>query len=118
MEYLVEYHTEEVETNHIFIKLSGSNRYKPMNYTDVDNLFRTLKKKTNIYVTPHMFRHSSLTLLRMAGWQPELLRIRAGHKNIYTTLNTYIHPSDEEIMREFEKTQPNLDLDIYSEGDE
>ena len=81
-------------------------------------LFRALKKKTNIYVTPHMFRHSSLTLLRMAGWQPELLRVRAGHKNIYTTLNTYIHPSDEEITREFEKTQPNLNLDIYSEGDE
>lgn len=118
MEYIAEYHTEEVETNHIFIKLSGSNKYKPMNYTDVDNLFRTLKKVTGIYVTPHMFRHSSLTLLRMAGWQPELLRIRAGHKNIYTTLNTYIHPSDEEITKEFNKTQPNLDLDIYSEGNE
>lgn len=118
MEYLAEYHTEEVETNHIFIKISGSNKYKSMNYTDVDNLFRSLKKKTDIYVTPHMFRHSSLTLLRMAGWEPELLRIRAGHKNIYTTLNTYVHPSDEEITREFNKTQPNLYLDIYSEGDE
>lgn len=118
MEYIAEYHTEEVETNHIFIKLSGSNKYKPMNYTDVDNLFRTLKKATSIYVTPHMFRHSSLTLLRMAGWQPELLRIRAGHKNIYTTLNTYIHPSDEEITEEFNRTRPNLDLDIYNEGDE
>lgn len=117
MEYLAEYHTEEVETNHIFIKIGGSNKYKPMNYTDVDNLFRTLKKKTRIYVTPHMFRHSSLTVLRMSGWQPELLRIRAGHKNIYTTLNTYIHPYDEEITNEFNKTQPNLDLDIYSEGD-
>ncbi|MGL5651515.1 MAG: tyrosine-type recombinase/integrase [Paraclostridium sp.] len=114
MEYIAEYHTEEVETNHIFIKISGSNKYKSMNYTDADNLFRTLKRKTGIYVTPHMFRHSSLTLLRMSGWQPELLRIRAGHKNIYTTLNTYIHPSDEEITKEFNKTQPNLDLDIYS----
>lgn len=118
MEYIAEYHTEEVETNHIFIKLSGSNKYKAMNYTDVDNLFRTLKKVTGIYVTPHMFRHSSLTLLRMAGWQPELLRIRAGHKNIYTTLNTYIHPSDEEIAEEFNRTRPNLDLYIYNEGDE
>ncbi|BDB02597.1 tyrosine-type recombinase/integrase [Clostridium botulinum] len=118
MEYIAEYHTEEVETNHIFIKLGGSNKYKPMNYTDVNNLFRTLKKKTNIYVTPHMFRHSSITVLRMSGWQPEMLRIRAGHKNIYTTLNTYIHPSDEEITKEFNKTQPNLNLDIYSEGDE
>lgn len=118
MEYIAEYHTEEVETNHIFIKLSGSNKYKPINYTDVDNLFRTLKKATGIYVTPHMFRHSSLTLLRMAGWQPELLRIRAGHKNIYTTLNTYIHPSDEEITEEFNRTRPNLDLDIYNKEDE
>lgn len=118
MEYIAEYHTEEVETNHIFIKLSGSNKYKPMNYTDVDNLFRTLKKVTGIYVTPHMFRHSSLTLLRMVGWQPELLRVRAGHKNIYTTMNTYIHPSDKEITEEFNKTQPNLNLDIYKEEEE
>lgn len=118
MEYIAEYHTEDVETNHIFIKISGNRKYKAMNYIDVDNLFRTLKKKTNIYVTPHMFRHSSLTLLRMAGWQPELLRIRAGHKNIYTTMNTYIHPSDEEITEEFNRTQPNLDLDIYKDGEE
>lgn len=110
MEYLADYHTEEVETNHIFIKISGSNRYKPMDYTDVDNLFRALTKKTGIHVTPHMFRHSSLTVLRMAGWEPELLRVRAGHKNIYTTLNTYIHPSEEEITAEFNKTQPNLNL--------
>ena len=118
MEYIAEYHTDEVETNHVFIKISGENQYKPMNYTDVDNLFRKLKKKTGIYVTPHMFRHSSLTVLRMVGWQPELLRLRAGHKNIYTTLNTYIHPSEEDITKEFEKTQPNLNLDIFNEGDE
>ncbi|MGO5074577.1 tyrosine-type recombinase/integrase [Clostridium sporogenes] len=118
MEYIAEYHNEEVETNHIFIKISGSNKNKAMDYVDVDNLFRRLKKKTDIYVTPHMFRHSSLTVLRIAGWQPELLRVRAGHKNIYTTMNTYIHPSDEDITREFEKTQPNLNLDIYNEGEE
>lgn len=117
MAYLADYHTEEVETNHVFIKISGSNKYKPMDYTCVDNLFRTLNKKTRICFTPHMFRHSSLTVLRMAGWEPELLRIRAGHKNIYTTLNTYIHPSNEEISAEFNKTQPNLDLDICSRGD-
>lgn len=117
MEYIAEHHTENVETNHVFIKISGDNKYKAMSYIDVDNLFRTLKKKTCIHVTPHMFRHSSLTVLRMAGWQPELLRIRAGHKNIYTTMNTYIHPSDEEISKEFDKTQPNFNLDIYNEGE-
>lgn len=118
MEYIAEYHTEKVETNHMFIKISGENKYKAMNYIDVDNLFRTLKKKTNIHVTPHMFRHTSLTTLRMANWQPELLRIRAGHKNIYTTLQTYIHPSEEQITREFEKTQANVNLNFSKEGEE
>ncbi|MBZ9692389.1 tyrosine-type recombinase/integrase [Clostridium sp. M14] len=117
MEYIAEYHTEDVETNHIFIKISGENKYKAMDYVDVDNLFRALKRKTDIHVTPHMFRHSSLTVLRMAGWQPELLRIRAGHKNIYTTMNTYIHPSEKEITEEFNKMQCNLNLEIYNEGD-
>ena len=117
MECIAEYHTEDVETNHIFIRISGNNKNRAMTYTDVDNLFRMLNRKTSIYATPHMFRHSSLTVLRMDGWQPELLRIRAGHKNIYTTMNTYIHPSDEEISREFNKTQCNLNLDIYNEGE-
>ncbi len=115
MEYIAEYHTEEVETNHIFIKISGMNKNKAMNYTDADNLFRSLKKKTNIHVTPHMFRHTSLTTLRMANWPPELLRVRAGHKNIYTTLNTYIHPSDEDLTREFNRTKPNLNLDMFKD---
>ena len=117
MEYLVEYHTAEVNTNHIFIKLSGKNKNESMNYIDVNNLFRSLKKKTEIYATPHMFRHSSLTLLRKAGWKAEHLRIRAGHKNIYTTLNTYVHPSDEEISEEFRKISSDLDLEIIKEGE-
>ena len=41
---------------------------KAMDYTDVDNLFRKLRKKTGIYITPHMFRHTSLSLLNSAGW--------------------------------------------------
>jgi integrase/recombinase XerD len=118
MEYIADFHNEEVYTNHVFIKLLGENKYKPMNYVDVDNLFRTLEKKTGIHVTPHMFRHTSLTTLRMAGWQPELLRIRAGHKNIYTTLNTYIHPSEEEITEEFNRTQTDIEFNFIKEGEE
>ncbi len=66
--------------------------------------------KTGIYVTPHMFRHTSLILLNSAGWEPELLRIRAGHKNIYTTLNTYVHPSDDEVSEAFRKASENLKM--------
>lgn len=110
MEYINIYHNEEVETNHIFIKICGKRKNEELNYTDIDNIFRNLRNKTGIYVTAHMFRHTSLTTLRMAGWKPELLRVRAGHKNIYTTLNTYIHPSDDEITEAFKQTKETISL--------
>jgi len=106
--YVCEIHTEKISTNHIFVKLRGSNAGKAMDYSDVDNLFRTLRRKTGIKITPHVLRHTSLSLLYADGWQPEYLRIRAGHKNIYTTINTYIHPTEEELTEEFKKASPNL----------
>lgn len=101
MEYITHVHTEEVSTNHVFIKLSGQNRYHAMDYEDVHNLFRRLEGASGIRVTPHMLRHTSLTMLRQSGWEAEFLRVRAGHKNIYTTLNHYIHPSTEEVREAF-----------------
>jgi integrase len=104
------YHDAEVKTNHVFVKLSGKNAGKAMDYTNVDNLFRALREKTGIYVTPHMFRHTSLSLLHSAGWEPELLKERAGHKNIYTTMDTYVHPSDEAVAEAFEKASAHLKM--------
>ena len=108
MGYVCEVHTCDINTNHVFLKLRGGNAGKPMDYTDVDNLFRTLRKKTGIQITPHVVRHTSLSLLYADGWAPELLRIRAGHKNIYTTINTYIHPTEEELTAAFNKAAPHL----------
>ena len=58
MGYVCEVHTCDINTNHVFLKLRGGNAGKPMDYTDVDNLFRTLRKKTGIQITPHVFRHT------------------------------------------------------------
>ena len=104
------FHDDAVKTNHVFVKLMGVHKGEAMNYRDVDNVFRVLRKKTGIDITPHMFRHTSLSLLHSAGWEPELLKERAGHKNIYTTLNTYVHPSDDEVSEAFGKASENLKL--------
>lgn len=113
------YHDEEVKTNHVFVKLMGKHKGEAMDYRVVDNVFRTLRKKTGIHVTPHMFRHTSLSLLHSAGWEPELLKERAGHKNIYTTLDTYVHPTDEEVAEAFHKASGHLKLpDIGKAGDQ
>ncbi|MCD8015866.1 MAG: tyrosine-type recombinase/integrase [Lachnospiraceae bacterium] len=108
--YVCEYHTAEIQTNHVFLKLRGDRAGEAMGYVDVDNLFRTLRKKTDIHVTPHMFRHTSLSLLYSAGWSPEMLKERAGHKNIYTTLDTYVHPSDEDVAEAFHKASESLKM--------
>lgn len=108
--YICEYHTAEIHTNHVFLKLRGGMAGKAMDYRDVDNLFRNLRKKTGIRVTPHVFRHTSLSLLYSAGWEPEMLRQRAGHKNIYTTLDTYVHPSEEEVAQAFRKASEGLKM--------
>lgn len=109
-EYICYFHTESTPTNHVFVKIQGKNAGKAMNYTDVDNLFRQIRRKTGIYITPHMFRHTSLSMLSSAGWEPELLRKRAGHKNIYTTLNTYVHPSEEEVTAAFKEAADRFRL--------
>ena len=107
-EYVSTYHDTDVETNHVLLKIRGDHQGMAMEYADVDNLFRALRKRTGVYVTPHMFRHTSLSLLHAAGWNPELLKERAGHRNIYTTLNTYVHPTEEEVTEAFRKVSDSL----------
>ncbi|WP_192875379.1 tyrosine-type recombinase/integrase [Clostridium taeniosporum] len=110
MNYIAEMHDDNVNTNFVFIKLTGINKYKPMEYQDVVSLFNRLKKKTKIDVNPHMLRHSSLTELKRLGWEAEFLRIRAGHKHIQTTLQMYIHLSDDDLRKEWEEVEKNMKI--------
>jgi integrase/recombinase XerD len=117
MDYIAEYHTDDVDTNHVFIKLSGENKYQPMEYPDVVSLFERLKNKAGLDVTPHMLRHTSLTELRKAGWKDEHLMKRAGHAHVQTTMQMYIHPSDEEMREDWEKAENSMKLKKKSLGD-
>ena len=56
-EYICYFHTESTPTNHVFIKIQGKNAGKAMNYADVDNLFRQIRRKTGIYYTSHVQAH-------------------------------------------------------------
>ncbi len=109
-DYVAEFHTDEVDTNHVFIKLSGENKNQPMEYQDVASLFRRLKAKTGTDVSPHVLRHSSLTELRRAGWKPEHLQKRAGHAQVQTTMQIYLHPSDEDLRKDWEKAEEKMCL--------
>lgn len=118
MDYIAKCHSDDVDTNHVFIKLSGANKYQPMEYPDVVSLFERLKNKVGFDVTPHMLRHTSLTELRKAGWKDEHLMKRAGHAHVQTTMQMYIHPSDDDIRKDWEQAEKNMKLKKAKVGDE
>jgi integrase/recombinase XerD len=102
--YILDAHTEEVDTNFVFIKLSGKQKGNPLDYQCVQALFIRLKAKTGIEATPHMLRHTNITELWKTGeMRPETLQKRAGHAHIQTTIQMYVHPSEEDIRKDWEK---------------
>jgi integrase/recombinase XerD len=103
-------HTAEVATNHLFIKRHGAQAGQALTYADVDSLFRRLRSRTGIAVTPHILRHTMLTALAEQGWAPELLQERAGHASFQQTYQTYVHPSQEALRTAWEKTQEAVSL--------
>ena len=106
-EYIVEAHTDDVDTNHVFIKLSGPHKHSPLEYGDVSALVRRLQKRTGFHFTVHMLRHSSLSELRRLGWPVEQLRIRAGHHFVQSTY-VYLHTDDEELRQEWIRTENQM----------
>lgn len=109
-DYIAEIHTDDVDTNHVFIKLSGANRYSPLEYSDVAALVYRLRKRSGIYFTAHMLRHSSLSELRRLGWPVEQLRLRAGHQFVQSTY-VYLHADDEELRQEWIRVEDQMRLE-------
>jgi site-specific recombinase XerD len=118
LDYLVIIHTDEVETNHLFIKLRGTNAGQPLSYADINDLFQRLKHKTGIDAHAHLLRHSSLTSLAKNGMRPEVLRERAGHAQFQYTYQLYVHPEEEEMRQEWEQIEEHLRLDHSARGEE
>src|SRR5258707_1056930 len=118
LDYLVIIHTDEVETNHLFIKLRGTNAGQPLSYADINDLFQRLKHKTGIDAHAHLLRHSSLTSLAKNGMRPEVLRERAGHAQFQYTYQLYVHPEEEEMRQEWEQIEAHLRLDHSARGEE
>jgi integrase/recombinase XerD len=110
LDYLVIVHTDDIETNHLFIKLRGLRAGQPLEYADVNDLFQRLKHKTGIDAHAHLLRHSSLTSLAKNGMRPEVLRERAGHAQFQYTYQLYIHPSEEEMREEWERTREDSQI--------
>lgn len=108
-DYISEAHTDEVDTNHVLIKLSGPHKGAPFDYSDAAALVRRLRKRAGVHFTAHMLRHSSFSELRRLGWPVEQLQARAGHAFVQSTY-VYLHSDDEDLHRQWELTEQQMNL--------
>lgn len=104
----------EIDTNFVFVKLRGKNKAQPLDYSCVSDLFKRLKKKTGIDVYAHLLRHTHATIYYQTTKDIKQVQERLGHSQIQTTMNMYLHPSDEDIRANWELAQPSFQL---SKGD-
>lgn len=100
----------EIDTNFVFVKLRGKNKGQPLEYTDVSDLFKRLKKKTGIDVHAHILRHTHATIYYQTTKDIKQVQERLGHSQIQTTMNMYLYPSDEDIRSNWEIAQPSFKI--------
>jgi len=105
-DYLIDIH--DADTNFVFINLSGPNKGEPLNYRAAIDVIERIRKKTRIDVTPHMLRHTYATELHEQGVEVSIIQKLLGHAHVQTTIQTYVHPTDETIRSEWQKAQENM----------
>lgn len=101
-DYLIEEYPEEVDSDYVFVNIWEGERGSPMTYAAVDSLFKRLRKKTEIEVHPHLFRHTHATELIRSGWDMAHVQKRLGHASVQTTIDTYTHLDDEDLKAAYQ----------------
>ncbi|MFK4323459.1 integrase/recombinase XerD [Bacillus sp. RC55] len=96
--------------NFVFVKIWGKNAGEPLTYSDVYATFKEVEKKTGIHITPHMFRHTHGTIYYLQTKNIKMVQERLGHAQIQTTINLYVHPSEDDIRKDWEKASHAFEI--------
>jgi integrase/recombinase XerD len=105
-DYLYEVLDElDFRSNFVFVILRGENKGKPLTLTAVEALFKRLREKTGIRrLHPHLFRHTHATMYYQETKDIKQVQERLGHSQIQTTMNLYLHLSEDDIRKDWEKS--------------
>lgn len=90
-------------SDYVFVNLWDGEIGAPMTYNAVMDLFNRLKRKTGIAIHPHMLRHTHATALIREGMEMAYVQKRLGHASIQTTIDTYVHVTNEDMKQEYHK---------------
>lgn len=100
---------QPVETGYII----GSDA--PITRMVFTRMWNRIERKVNLYgATPHIFRHSYLTIASNAGIDPKTIQALAGHADIATTMNIYVHQQTDHLI----KAGETINAHLFPEKDE
>lgn len=106
--YLID-EVQDYISDYVFVNLWRNPVGSPMTTSNVQDLFRRLGKKTGTSIHPHIFRHTHATELLRSGWDCSYIQKRLGHSSIQTTINTYIHLSNDDLKKAYQTLQLKKD---------
>lgn len=93
----------DVDSDYVFVNIWKGEIGHPMKYSTVRGLFKGLKKKTGIDIYAHLLRHSHATELIRSGMDMSYVQKRLGHSNIQTTINTYVHLTNDDMKQAYQE---------------
>lgn len=105
-EYMFEEYLE-IDSDYVFVVLAGPSRGSALSANAVEKLVARLRKRTGIYFTPHMLRHSFSTAWVADGGSLEVLADMLTHSSIEST-GVYVHLSPENLRNELQARAPLL----------
>jgi len=105
-------------SDYVFVNLWDGKIGRPMTYNNVMALFRRLKRKTGIAIHPHILRHTHATDLIREGMEMAYVQKRLGHASIQTTIDTYVHVSNEDMKDAYQNYLENRDNDATAKAQE
>lgn len=105
-DYIIDIH-DEFDSDYVFLTLKGSNKGKRLSYGAVNSMVKRYAKKSGVVFTPHMLRHTFATELHAQGVDVGVIQRLLGHASVQTTIEFYVHPSDDTIRESYQSTMKN-----------
>ncbi len=92
----------ELDSDYVFVNLWAGRVGHPLSSDAVADLVRRTRARVGFHFTPHMLRHTYVTLAMRGKVPVEVISRLVTHSSIETTSGTYLHPSVEDLREALE----------------